>query len=103
VYRDEVVARKRAHNALEDAKGKIRVYARVRPLLEFEAARKQSVAVMMPDELTVAHSWRDEKRPREYSFDGVFGPGAGQDKVRGWGCWVCGSGRGLGRGLGCVT
>jgi hypothetical protein len=41
VYRDEVVARKRAHNALEDAKGKIRVYARVRPLLDFEAAKKQ--------------------------------------------------------------
>ena len=41
MYRDEVVARKRAHNALEDAKGKIRVYARVRPLLDFEAAKKQ--------------------------------------------------------------
>lgn len=41
VYRDEVVARKRAHNALEDAKGKIRVFARIRPLLDFEAARKQ--------------------------------------------------------------
>lgn len=41
VYRDEVVARKRAHNALEDAKGKIRVFARVRPLLEFETAKKQ--------------------------------------------------------------
>lgn len=41
LYRDEVVARKRAHNALQDAKGKIRVYCRVRPMLEFEAAKKQ--------------------------------------------------------------
>jgi hypothetical protein len=138
VYRDEVVARKRAHNALEDAKGKIRVYARVRPLLEFEAAKKQArtrrgaqggwggrrlrrglcagccllerpassfptlrpshvplpllpplppkqtsqpFALAMPDELTVSHSWKDEKKPREYNFDGVFGPDASQDKV----------------------
>jgi hypothetical protein len=35
----------------------------------------------MPDELTVAHSWKDEKKPREYNFDGVFGPSASQDKV----------------------
>jgi hypothetical protein len=28
LYRDEVVARKRAHNAVEDLKGKIRVYCR---------------------------------------------------------------------------
>ena len=83
VYRDEVLARKRAHNALEDAKGKIRVFARIRPLLEFEAARKQQPALAMPDELTVAHPWRDEKKPREYSFDGVFGADVGQDAVGG--------------------
>jgi phage gp36-like protein len=41
LYREEVVSRKRAHNALQDAKGKIRVYCRVRPLLEFEAAKHQ--------------------------------------------------------------
>jgi phage gp36-like protein len=41
LYREEVVARKRAHNALQDAKGKIRVYCRVRPMLEFEAAKNQ--------------------------------------------------------------
>lgn len=41
LYREEVVSRKRAHNALQDAKGKIRVYCRVRPVLEFEAAKRQ--------------------------------------------------------------
>ncbi len=29
------------------------------------------------------HNWKDEKRPREYGFDAVFGPGANQDTVRG--------------------
>jgi hypothetical protein len=41
LYREEVVARKRAHNALQDMKGKIRVYCRIRPLLEFEEAKQQ--------------------------------------------------------------
>jgi len=29
------------HLCLQDAKGKIRVYCRVRPVLEFEAAKRQ--------------------------------------------------------------
>jgi hypothetical protein len=37
-------------------------------------AALQSPAVSMPNELTVSHFWRDEKRPREYDFDAVFGP-----------------------------
>lgn len=39
------------------------------------------MALTVPDELTVSHSWKDEKKPREYSFDGVFGPEAGQGQV----------------------
>uniref|UniRef100_A0A383VU44 Kinesin motor domain-containing protein n=1 Tax=Tetradesmus obliquus TaxID=3088 RepID=A0A383VU44_TETOB len=81
LYREEVVARKRAHNALQDAKGKIRVYCRVRPMLEFEAAKSQTPAVSMPNELTVSHFWRDEKRPREYDFDAVFSPQHTQEDV----------------------
>lgn len=41
----------------------------------------QTFALTMPDELTVAHSWKDERKPREYNFDAVFGPGASQDSV----------------------
>jgi hypothetical protein len=37
-------------------------------------AALQAPAVSMPNELTVSHFWRDEKRPREYDFDAVFGP-----------------------------
>ena len=33
----------------------------------------------MPDELTVALTWRNEPKPREYNFDGVFGPESTQD------------------------
>jgi hypothetical protein len=36
LYREEQVTRKRAFNMMEDLKGKIRVYCRVRPILNFE-------------------------------------------------------------------
>lgn len=39
LYRAEALARKRAHNALQDARGKIRVYCRVRPQLDWEAGK----------------------------------------------------------------
>eukprot|EP00877_Chromochloris_zofingiensis_P014605 jgi/Chrzof1/9399/Cz04g01170.t1 len=81
LYKDEVVARKKAHNAIQDLKGKIRVFCRVRPMLDFESSKGQSFALNFPDELTIAHPWKDEKKPREYGFDAVFGPGASQDSV----------------------
>ena len=41
----------------------------------------QNFALGMPDALTVQHAWKDEKKPREYSFDSVFGPETSQDEV----------------------
>ena len=42
LYREEQLLRKRLHNAMEDMKGKIRVYCRVRPMLGFERERGQA-------------------------------------------------------------
>lgn len=41
----------------------------------------QTPAVSIPNELTVAHTWKDEKKPREYDFDAVFSPSQTQDDV----------------------
>ena len=71
--------RKKVYNLMEDMKGKIRVYARVRPMLQFEGARGQRPAINIPDELTVDHMWKDKKR--EYNFDSVFAPESTQDQV----------------------
>ena len=68
-----------AESAMEDMKGKIRVYCRVRPLLQFEKDRGQEMAVNMPDELTINLNWKDKKR--EFTFDAVFPGETDQDKV----------------------
>jgi hypothetical protein len=79
LYRDESLARKKIYNAMEDMKGKIRVYCRVRPILDFESSRGQVSAVEIPDELSIALKWKDKKR--EFTFDAVFDGATGQDKV----------------------
>ncbi|GLC77793.1 hypothetical protein PLESTB_000955500 [Pleodorina starrii] len=81
LYKEEQITRKRYFNMMEDMKGKIRVFCRVRPLLLFEEVKGQTAALLLPDELTVCHAWKDEKKPREYGFDTVFPPGTSQDQV----------------------
>ena len=71
--------RKRYHNMMEDMKGKIRVFARVRPVLKFEAQRGAKNALLIPDVLTVEHLWKEKKR--EYNFDSVFSPDTSQEAV----------------------
>lgn len=79
LYKDEQVTRKRYFNTMEDMKGKIRVYCRVRPILNFETSKGQTFALALPDELTLTHLWKEEKKPREYNFDqvGVWERGLG--------------------------
>ena len=79
LYREEAIARKKIHNAIEDMKGKIRVYCRIRPMLDFEKSRGQVMAIETPDELTIALKWKDKKR--EFCFDAVFDGATQQEKV----------------------
>ena len=78
-YRDEAALRRKYYNQLEEAKGKVRVFARVRPLGSKEKAEKQACVVTFPDEYTLEHPWKDGNR--SYTFDAVFGPEAGQEEV----------------------
>jgi hypothetical protein len=43
---------------MEDLKGKIRVYARTRPLTKKETDEKQKFALVFPDEFTLEHPWK---------------------------------------------
>ena len=77
-YKEEQIIRKKLHNQLEDMKGKIRVYARIRPLIKQELAVKDSNQIIMeyPDEFTLNVNG---KMPKLYNFDSVFGPNSTQD------------------------
>ena len=80
-YKEESALRKRYFNQIEDMKGKIRVFARTRPLSEKEKKENQAFSLAFPDAFTMEHPWRDERLPRSYNFDRAFGADASQTEV----------------------
>lgn len=80
LYKEEQVLRKRYYNMVEDMKGKIRVYCRLRPLNEKEIGERDKNVVSTLDEFTVGHPWKDEKL-KQHTYDRVFEPTASQDEV----------------------
>ena len=80
-YKEESALRKKYFNTIEDMKGKIRVFARTRPLSEKEKRENQTFSLSFPDAFTMEHPWRDERAPRSYAFDRVFGADSTQAEV----------------------
>ncbi|XP_031488283.1 kinesin-like protein KIN-14I isoform X2 [Nymphaea colorata] len=80
LYKEEQVLRKRYFNTIEDMKGKIRVYCRLRPLTDKEIADKERSVVTSLDEFTVEHLWKVEKT-KQYIYDHVFDSRASQEDV----------------------
>ncbi|KAK7406972.1 hypothetical protein VNO78_08609 [Psophocarpus tetragonolobus] len=80
LYKEEQVLRKRYFNTIEDMKGKIRVYCRLRPLCEKEIANKERDSLNTVDEFTVEHRWKDDK-PKQHMYDRVFDADATQEDV----------------------
>ncbi|XP_010555137.1 PREDICTED: kinesin-like protein KIN-14E isoform X2 [Tarenaya hassleriana] len=80
LYKKEQILRKRYYNTIEDMKGKIRVYCRIRPLNEKEISERERQLLASADEFTVEHSWKDEKK-KQHIYDRVFDENASQDDV----------------------
>ena len=81
LYSQEMSLRKKYFNMMEDMKGKIRVYARARPLTNREQQEGQKIVVQRPDDFTVEHPWKDGDKPRQHQLDHVFAEGASQEDV----------------------
>ena len=71
--------RRKVYNELEDLKGNIRVFCRVRPLGGFERDRGAKPAVECVDECSVRLVVKGT--PRTFEFDRVFAPGNSQEMV----------------------
>ncbi|XP_010681111.2 kinesin-like protein KIN-14E isoform X1 [Beta vulgaris subsp. vulgaris] len=80
LYKEEQALRKRYFNMIEDMKGKIRVYCRVRPLSAKEKTDNEKNIVISADEFTVEHPWKDE-RAKQHIYDHVFDGSATQEDV----------------------
>lgn len=65
---------------LSDMKGKIRVYARWRPLSDKEIREGEPSVLTSSDEFTIEHPWKDDK-PKQHQFDHIFDHFATQEQV----------------------
>eukprot|EP00941_MAST-03F_sp_MAST-3F-sp1_P005061 g5061.t1 len=75
----EQALRRKYYNELEDMKGKIRVFCRMRPLLAYETKKKCSLAVQVVD--TYSLKLKVRKEWKTFEFDRVFAPKEEQEIV----------------------
>ncbi|KAM8760480.1 putative LOC110439812 homolog [Acanthopagrus schlegelii] len=78
-YTSERTMRKKYYNMVEDMKGKIRVFCRIRPVNRNEAAQGGAIAVEKIDEYSV--TVETPRGQREFQFDKVFSAEASQDDL----------------------
>ena len=77
--KDSLRQRKLLHNQLEDLKGKIRVFCRVRPLSNSEIERGCGNITTIVDEFTITCDSKSGIKP--FVYDSVFGPNSSQEEV----------------------
>ena len=79
LYKKEVKLRKQYYNTIQELKGNIRVYCRVRPMSDKELSNGHTVVAegISEDELRIS----DERGTKVYEFDNVFASDVDQEKV----------------------
>ena len=78
-FAKEQKLRRSLHNELEEVKGNIRVYCRIRPLSKSELSKKCTVTLRAVDEYMLSLDFK--KRSHSFEFDRVFGPDVTQASV----------------------
>jgi len=75
--------RRRMHNLIQELRGNVRVFARVRPFLPGDGVDDDAVSCVVPKSEASLKLMMDEKGSQEFkfSFDRVFPPSAGQEAV----------------------
>ncbi|KAG7391769.1 hypothetical protein PHYBOEH_006603 [Phytophthora boehmeriae] len=79
-YREEQTLRKKYYNQIEDMKGKIRVYARCRPMSGSELERGCISCVKFLDEFSLEVSG-GSRAAKTFAYDQVFSPASSQIQV----------------------
>ncbi|XP_067376493.1 uncharacterized protein si:dkey-96l17.6 [Channa argus] len=78
-YTSERTMRKKYYNIVEDMKGKIRVFCRIRPVSRTMAAQGGTIVVEKIDDYSV--TVETSRGPREFLFDKVFSGDASQEDL----------------------
>lgn len=81
--REGQAERRRMHNLIQELRGNVRVFARIRPFLPGDNESDDALPMAVPKSETSMKLSTDEsdKKGYNFSFDRVFGPSNGQDIV----------------------
>merc|ERR1719330_1856600 len=81
--REGQAERRRMHNLIQELRGNVRVFARIRPFLPGDGVDDDAEPCIVPTSETTLKIMMDEKGKQEhaFSFDRVFPPSAGQEQV----------------------
>lgn len=71
---------RKLYNQVQDLKGSIRVYCRVRPFLPGQSSFSSTIGSMQDDSIGINTASRHGKSIKSFSFNKVFGPSATQGK-----------------------
>lgn len=80
---DGQAERRRLHNIIQELRGNIRVFARIRPFLPCDGAPDDTFPSIIPiseSSLKIAVQ-NNEANPYDFSFNRVFAPSVGQDSI----------------------
>ncbi|KAF8047964.1 hypothetical protein N665_2749s0007 [Sinapis alba] len=72
---------RKLYNQVQDLKGSIRVYCRVRPFLPGQSSFSSTIGNMQDDTIGINTASRHGKSLKSFSFNKVFGPSATQEEV----------------------
>merc|ERR1712038_370437 len=81
--REGQAERRRMHNLIQELRGNVRVFARIRPFLPGDGVGDDAEPCIVPTSETTLKIMMDEsgKQEHSFSFDRVFPPSAGQEQV----------------------
>ena len=78
-YKTNELELKKVRNTMQEMKGNIRVYCRVRPMTAKNEADKETTVVSVLDDCTVR--LKMEKQVKDYTFDRCFGQMSSQTEI----------------------
>lgn len=81
--REGQAERRRMHNLIQELRGNVRVFARIRPFLPGDGVDEDEVPMCVPKSETALKltDGENDRKGWNYTFDRVFGPSNGQEQV----------------------
>ena len=81
MFAEEQAVRRKFHNQIQELKGAIRVYCRIRPRIKKEIDAGEDIWLAKSDEFSATLKREGNRDDKNYNFDGIFDETHAQEQV----------------------